>query len=51
MANMSQNGPALRDFLNWVYRNDELKAKHYALVLWGHGPELLLQPAAGKSFR
>jgi hypothetical protein len=49
MANLSQNGPALRDFLYWVYNNDELKADHYALVLWGHGPELPASTRCGQS--
>jgi hypothetical protein len=40
---------ALTTFMKRVYDDDDLgcKAKHYALILWGHGPELLLQPSAG----
>lgn len=38
---------ALKDFLTSVYTNAECnKSDHYALILWGHGPELLLQPPA-----
>jgi hypothetical protein len=36
---------ALISFLQWVYGLD-CKTDHYALILWGHGPELLLQPPA-----
>lgn len=36
---------ALIDFLQWAFGNDDLnKADYYALILWGHGPELLMQP-------
>jgi hypothetical protein len=35
---------ALVDFLKWVYENEKCKSKHYALILWSHGPELFLQP-------
>lgn len=36
---------ALIDFLKWVYSNEKCRnATNYALILWGHGPELLLQP-------
>ena len=42
MAATTPEKEALIDFLGWAYEN--CKAKHYALVLWGHGPELLLQP-------
>ena len=34
----------LKDFLTSVYGDGECKADLYALILWGHGPELLLQP-------
>lgn len=36
---------ALTQFLNSVYQKEECKAEHYALILWGHGPELLFQPS------
>lgn len=42
-ANLSEE-EALKAFLKSVYSNHKLKAKHYALILWGHGPELLFQP-------
>ena len=36
---------ALIDFLQWASRNEDLnKADYYAVILWGHGPELLMQP-------
>lgn len=35
---------ALVDFLRWAFQRDELIADYYALILWGHGPELLMQP-------
>jgi hypothetical protein len=35
---------ALIDFLRWSFQQDELDADYYALILWGHGPELLMQP-------
>jgi hypothetical protein len=35
---------ALIDFLQWAFRQKKLKADYYALILWGHGPELLMQP-------
>jgi Clostripain family len=37
---------ALISFLKWVYdeKNDRCKADRYLLMLWGHGPELLMQP-------
>jgi hypothetical protein len=39
---------ALADFLKWVYENGRCnKSKHYALILWSHGPELFLQPPPG----
>jgi hypothetical protein len=44
---------ALVDFLQWAYNyrdektEKDLKAEHYALILWGHGPILLLQPPPG----
>jgi hypothetical protein len=37
---------ALKALLNWVYTEPRCKADHYALILWGHGPELLFQPPA-----
>jgi len=37
---------ALQKFLEWVY-TETPKSKHYALILWSHGPELFLQPPAG----
>lgn len=33
----------LTSFIDAVYRDPGCEAKHYALVLWGHGPELLTQ--------
>lgn len=33
---------ALTDFINFVTDAKEYHADHYGLVLWGHGPELLL---------
>jgi hypothetical protein len=47
-ASMSEK-EALKAFLDGVYSNPKLKSKHYALILWGHGPELLLQPPEGNS--
>lgn len=38
---------ALRDFIDWAY--DQRPAKHYCLVLWGHGPELLVDDNAALS--
>jgi len=38
---------ALVSFLQWVYSNPKCAADKYVLILWGHGPELLLQPPAG----
>jgi Clostripain family len=38
---------ALASFLAWVYddkKNPRCRAKNYALILWGHGPELVFQP-------
>jgi hypothetical protein len=36
---------ALISFLRWVYKNKKCKdADKYALILWGHGPQLMLQP-------
>jgi len=40
---------ALKDFLSEVYKDPQYNAEHYALILWGHGPELLLQPGASNS--
>lgn len=37
---------ALISFLKWAYGHEKCKADKYALILWGHGPELLLQPAS-----
>jgi hypothetical protein len=45
LANISQK-EALQDFLSEVCNDRQYDAKHYALILWGHGPELLLQPGA-----
>lgn len=42
-ANMTEQ-QALISFLQWVYANKKCEADRYALILWGHGPELLLQP-------
>jgi hypothetical protein len=38
---------ALIDFLQWAFQQPELEAEHYALILWGHGPELLMEPPPG----
>ncbi len=39
---------ALISFLKWVYCNPKCnEADRYALILWGHGPEFLVQPPAG----
>jgi len=36
---------ALKKFLNRVYEDEkDNPSAHYALILWGHGPELLFQP-------
>lgn len=35
---------ALISFLQWVYAEPRCQAEKYALILWGHGPELLFQP-------
>jgi hypothetical protein len=35
---------SLTSFLQWAFANDDCKADKYALILWGHGPELLMQP-------
>jgi len=45
-VNMSQQQKALIAFMQRVYSECE-PSRYYALILWGHGPELLLQPAAG----
>jgi hypothetical protein len=41
---------SLTDFIDWAYA--QCPANHYALVLWGHGPELLFDdyqvPGSGK---
>jgi hypothetical protein len=40
---------ALISFIKWVYRRPECKdATNFALILWGHGPELLMQPPSGQ---
>jgi hypothetical protein len=39
---------ALISFLEWAYGEPKCQAKNYALILWGHGPELLLQPPSGQ---
>jgi hypothetical protein len=40
---------ALISFIKWVYGRPECKdADKFALILWGHGPELLLQPPSGE---
>lgn len=40
---------ALASFLSWAYAHKKLyAAKYYALILWGHGPELLFQPPSGQ---
>src|SRR5215813_11735603 len=40
----------LTAFIKWVYTQPRCKAKRHCLILWGHGPELLAEPApAGKS--
>ncbi len=49
-ANMTEQ-QALISFLEWVYGNDKCKADKYGLILWGHGPELLLQPPLSHSRR
>jgi hypothetical protein len=41
-ANASQE-EMLKRFLNSVHTDTECKANRYALILWGHGPELLFQ--------
>ena len=46
-VNMSQKD-ALTAFMKSVYTEPECEARRYALILWGHGPELLLQPSAGR---
>jgi Clostripain family len=35
---------ALINFVRWAFQQQKLAADHYALILWGHGPELLMQP-------
>jgi hypothetical protein len=47
-ANKSEK-ETLKAFLNGVYGNSGLKSQHYALILRGHGPELLLRPPASNS--
>ena len=36
---------ALASFLEWAYKTS--RSKHYALILWSHGPQLFLQPPPG----
>ena len=46
--NMTEQG-ALISFIKWVYGRPECKAADkFALILWGHGPEFLLQPPSGE---
>lgn len=40
-AGLSEKEAELKAFLEGVYHKRE--SKHYALIFWGHGPELLLQ--------
>jgi len=41
---------ALISFIQWVYGRPECKdATKFALILWGHGPELLMQPPSGQA--
>ena len=35
---------SLISFIKWVYHRPDCKANNYALILWGHGPEFLMQP-------
>jgi len=44
---------ALTSLLHWVFyekkrHNKDTTAKYYALILWGHGPELLFEPPSGR---
>lgn len=40
---------ALASFLTWAYAHKDLcDAQYYALILWGHGPELLFQPPSSQ---
>jgi hypothetical protein len=40
---------ALISFIKWVYSQPKCKAStNSALILWGHGPELLMQPPPGQ---
>jgi Clostripain family len=39
---------ALKLFVDSVYQRPECGAKRYALILWGHGPELLFQSLENK---
>jgi Clostripain family len=39
---------ALISFLQWVYGHPKCEADKYALILWGHGPELLMQPPSAQ---
>lgn len=38
---------ALMDFLRWAFKQQRLVADHFVLILWGHGPELMMQPPPG----
>jgi Clostripain family len=44
-SNVSES-EALKEFLKSV-KDSALEANNYALILWGHGPELLVQPGVG----
>src|SRR5262249_21915646 len=44
---------ALASLLHWVFYEEknngkDTKANYYALILWGHGPELLFQPPSSR---
>jgi cysteine peptidase C11 family protein len=44
---------ALASLVHWAFyelkkKGKDLKADYYALILWGHGPELLLQPPSSR---
>jgi Clostripain family len=50
--NMTQQ-EALASLLHWAFyepkkKEKDLKADYYALILWGHGPELLFQPPSSR---
>jgi hypothetical protein len=43
-ASMDMTDPdTLSTFVNWVYGRADCDAEKYCLILWGHGPELLLE--------